>query len=104
MVAMVSSHFLHAPFVPVTPGAPGAKVVYARDGSWLYVIVAPGSEPLDVIAISGNKRSSVATIPAGSAMRSAYVTPPNKVDTLELDEGGRVLSQARIAYVAPKER
>ena len=71
MVSMLNSHFLHAPFVPVTTGAPAAKVIYARDGAWMYVLVAPGAGSLDVVAISGGKRTDVATIPAGTAMRSS---------------------------------
>lgn len=42
LLAMVHSHFGHAQFSPVQPGtpAPDAKVVFARDGSWVYVLVA----------------------------------------------------------------
>ncbi len=39
LAAIVHGHFGHAGFTPGAPGAPAAKVLYARDGAWLYLVV-----------------------------------------------------------------
>jgi hypothetical protein len=43
MATIVTSHFKHEPFVARQAGGPTAKVLYAPDGSWFFVIVDSGS-------------------------------------------------------------
>lgn len=104
MRAMLAGHFVHAPFVARVPGAPAAKVVYAREGGWLYVIVAPGSDPLDVVVVSGATLTKVASLPAARAVRSAFINQPARVEQIELRDKGVPVAAAHIVYVASKER
>jgi hypothetical protein len=39
LATLVNSHFKHQPFTPRRAGAPNAKVLFAPDGAWFYVIV-----------------------------------------------------------------
>lgn len=101
--AMLAGHFIHAPFAPLAPNAPAAKVIYAREGGWLYVIVAPGSDSLDVATIIAGKRAVVATIAAGKATRFAFILQPVRVDSMQLLDRGVPVAQARVIYATSKE-
>ncbi len=101
MNAMLAGHFLHTPAVALFPGVPKAKVIYPREGGWLYVLVGASSQPIDVVAIAGNKRTTIASIPPGPATRSAFVQIAQRVSSVQLLEGGTLVASARIVYAAP---
>lgn len=96
--AMLAGHFAHAPFVAKQPGAPAAKVVYALEGGWLYVLVAPGPEPLTVTVVQGARRRHVATLPRGDGVRSAFAEVPGRVDLVELVDRGVTIASAHPVY------
>jgi anti-sigma factor RsiW len=104
MHAMLAGHFLHAPFAARAPGAPAAKVVYAREGGWLYVIAAPGSDPLSVVVIAGGKRATVASLPAATVVRSVFINQPTPVEAVELVDRGTPIAVAHIVYAARTRR
>jgi len=54
MTAMLHGHFVHAQFKNIRPDAPLAKVVFARETTWLYVIVE-GTTPYEVIGEPGGR-------------------------------------------------
>lgn len=101
MNAMLAGHFLHAPAAALVPGAPKAKVIYPREGGWLYVLVGAASQQIDVVAITGNERTTIASIPPGAATRSAFVDIAQRVSSVQLLEGGAPVASARIAYATP---
>jgi anti-sigma factor RsiW len=49
---IATSHFKHESFVAREPGAPAAKVLYAPDGAWFYVVVDSGACACRVVAHS----------------------------------------------------
>jgi hypothetical protein len=98
LTAMLAGHFAHAAFVSGAPGAPAAKVIYAREGGWLYVIVAPGSETLDVRVARNGKRAIVGSIAGSGATRSAFVSGIGRVDVVELLDRGVLVAYARVVY------
>lgn len=102
MSAMLAGHFLHAPLVPLATGAPAGKVIYAREGGWLYVIVAAGSTPLDVDLVSNGLRTRVSSLAASSQTRASFIRTSGAVQNVELLEGSTPIARARIVYV-PKE-
>lgn len=104
MRAMLAGHFVDTPFVSRRPGAPAAKVVYAREGGWLYIIVAPGSSLLDVVVVARGRAAKVASLPASTAVRSAFVNQPTRVEMVELRDRGVPVAIAQIVYVSPKKR
>lgn len=101
MNAMLAGHFLHAPAAALVPGAPQAKVIYPREGGWLYVLVGAASRPIDVVAITGSQRKTIASIPPGPATRSAFVEIPQRVSSVQLLEGNTPVASARIVYATP---
>jgi hypothetical protein len=103
MTAMLAGHFLHAPFVPVAAGAPAGKVIYAREGGWLYVIVAAGTSALDVDVVSNGVRRRVSSLAASSQTRASFIRTSEAIQSVQLFQGSTPIAQARIVYV-PKER
>jgi hypothetical protein len=100
MSAMLAGHFLHAPLVPLAANAPAGKVIYAREGGWIYVIVAAGSAPLDIDTVSGGTRTPVATLEASAQTRAAFVRTAAAIQAVELLQGSTPIAQARIVSVA----
>ncbi|HZY98246.1 MAG TPA: zf-HC2 domain-containing protein [Candidatus Baltobacteraceae bacterium] len=101
MNAMLAGHFLHAPAVALVPGAPQAKVIYPRESGWLYVLVGGTNQTIDVVAITGNERTTIASIPPGPATRSAFVKISQRVSSVQLLEGNTPVASARIVYASP---
>jgi hypothetical protein len=100
MSAMLAGHFLHAPLVPLAANAPAGKVIYAREGGWIYVIVAAGLAPLDVDTVSGGTRTRVASLAASAQTRAAFVRTSGAIQSVELLQGGTPIAQARIVFAA----
>jgi len=92
--ALVHSHFLHAPFVALVPDAPHAKAIYARDGSWLYV-VSDAPRALAVVAEPGDR--VLGTLATSGTAASLYVATPAAPRTIELRSGSTV--EARVDLI-----
>jgi hypothetical protein len=92
--AMVHSHFNHAQFTGAA-GAPSAKVLYARDRSWYYVIV-DGRHRLDVYGITGAQATALGTTsPNGNT--SALFSPARvPFERVELRNRGTLVETAAI--------
>lgn len=91
-LAMIESHFTHAQFSPVAPNAPDAKVIYARDGSWLYIIVS-GSHRFVVYDDYGRVLGT--TEPSGTTSELLCVSPA-RANAVTLREGTNVIERARL--------
>jgi len=94
LVAIARSHFSHALFTG--GGAPQAKVLYARDRSWYYVVVV-GSKRYDVYGIAdGTARPLGTTATAGSEITDLFAPVGARFDRLELRANGRTIETAEI--------
>jgi len=92
--ALVHSHFLHAQFVGLAPDAPRAKAIYARDGSWLYV-VSDAPRALTVVAEPGDR--GLGTLePAGTAAAVYLATPTVAREVVELRDGTRPVARVTL--------
>lgn len=92
---IATSHFRHTDFVGRTP----AKVLYARDGSWVYLIV---DEPACQCRLVGRATSEVRDLgvpePRGETA-TLFVARANRPHMLELvDAQGSVLATATLVY------
>lgn len=90
--AMVHSHFLHAPFAKLTPDAPSAKAIFARDGSWLYVIATSDK---DLILTAGGR--ALGTVTGSGDERTLFLAHPPRAKQISLSDGSRELARATIA-------
>ena len=97
--AMLVGHFAHAPLLPLAAGAPSAKVIYAREGGWIYVLAAAGTSSLDVATVKVRPaRTSWLRSRHPGVTRAVFVNVPGRVDAVELLENGKPISAAHIAY------
>lgn len=98
MTAMLHGHFQHAQFVGDVPGAPLAKVVYKRDGGWIYVLAGPGAAALSVVTVAHGARATVATLAPATQTRAAFVSLSAPVDEVLLLDGARQLAHANVVF------
>lgn len=96
--AMLAGHFNHAALRALGPDAPSAKVVYPREGGWLYVLAGPGKTALDVAVVAGTARQTVASLAPGDRTRTVFVRYPGRVNDVELLENGLPVASARLVY------
>jgi len=97
LAAIVCSHFLHAQFQSAMPQAPAAKVLYARDGSWIYVIVnAPASYAL--AGIRDGHATELASTSAAGTESTAFVRTVQRYAAVELRKDGVLIARAPLVY------
>ncbi len=96
LVAMIHSHFNHAQFAAVgSAHAPPAKVICARDRSWLF-IVADGSERYAVYAIEGTTATRLGELQPQGATSSLYVAHAPAASAVELRDGATIVERAAL--------
>lgn len=93
-IAMLHSHFNHAQFSGAD-AAPAAKVLYARDKSWIFVMVE-GSERYDVYAVNGTVATRIGQVAPQGSTSNLYLTNPGVLDRIELRDGSTLVESAKV--------
>jgi anti-sigma factor RsiW len=96
--AIVASHFLHRSLTRTTDLAPSAKVLYAPDGSWIYLLVNRPAERIDVEARIGGARRILGHLARADGVVTLFVRDPGRIDALELRDAGGLEAFAELAY------
>jgi len=96
---LVHSHFLHVT-MRTAPGAGplAAKVVYARDGSWLYVLVDRPGGVVDVTATIAGKPWAAGRAVDGGETATLFVHPPGRPSSVQLTRDGLTFASAVLVY------
>ena len=102
VAAMLAGHFTHVPFVARVPGAPAAKVIYAREGGWIYVIAGAGTDALEIAVLRGGRSTTVGGLAPSDGVRSRFIALPGRVDAVVLLERGAAIASARTIYPAQR--
>ncbi len=84
IAAMVNSHFLHAQFTALAPGAPKAKVLYGRAEPWRF-FVAQTTHAYTVAAQNANGGSVLGTLHVSGDAAELFVPDANARTFLLLD-------------------
>jgi hypothetical protein len=99
LVTMVHSHFNHVSMSPESANPVAAKILYARDGSWIYIIAdKPGGA---LHAIAHTEAGGVADLGAlGSSGETAtlLVHPRERIRSITLQRAGADVASATLAY------
>ena len=99
LLAMVRSHFAHAQFT-AAPGGPDAKVIFARNGSWLYIIVAEKKAyhvVLEPVLRSHEIVDDVGTTRLYGDGSELFVASPPRATAVELvNDAGATVARASI--------
>jgi anti-sigma-K factor RskA len=99
VATLVHSHFLHVTMTAAPAAGPlAAKVVYARDGTWLYVLVDHPSGPIDVEAKIGGKSWSAGRATSNGGTATLFVRPPGRPESVELTQDGAPVASAKLVY------
>jgi anti-sigma factor RsiW len=99
VTTMVHAHFLHASMTVLPAGgAMAAKVVYARDGSWLYVLVDHPEGPVDVSLVESGSRIDAGRAVASGDTATLFVRPASRPQNVELTRDGVVLARVALTY------
>lgn len=98
--SVVQSHFNHVPLTPISAGAPAGKVLYARTGGWLYVIVHDPSPGASVRLQYRNGTAQVAGNLTSTGENATLFVPyprPLPVDVV-LMKNGRAIARATVVF------
>jgi hypothetical protein len=91
-VAMLHSHFNHSQF---TGNGPLAKVLYARDRSWYYVVIE-GSHQYSVTGVGAGGSATLGTTVPRNGTSELFVPHAQPFSRIELHGGGAVVESAQI--------
>lgn len=91
-LAMIGSHFSHAQFAG-PPGAPAAKVIYARDRSWYYVLVV-GSRRFEVYGVQSGRSTLLGTTTSNGSTSELFVRSAPRFDRIELRSAREAIETA----------
>jgi hypothetical protein len=92
LLAIATSHFNHSQF---TGGGPRAKVLYARDYSWYYVVVT-GSRGFDVYGMRAGVATPLGSTHVNGDAGELFVKGSKRFDRIELRNRGRTVGSAAI--------
>ncbi|HZY95587.1 MAG TPA: zf-HC2 domain-containing protein [Candidatus Cybelea sp.] len=91
-LAMVRSHFAHAQF---SGAGPPAKVIYARDRSWYYIVIA-GNYRYEVYGLRNGQATDLGTTQPKSQTSELFSPSSTPFDRVELRAAGKLLEAAAI--------
>ena len=93
--AIASSHFAHTTLTS-EPGVV-AKALYARDGSWVYVVAQNAPSGAHVVVRSGAATRDLGELSAG-APATLFVRDPGRAADISVIAGDRVVAHGAPAY------
>lgn len=88
LAAMVSSHFSHAQFQPLVADAPKAKLLYARNGRWVYAVAQTGKLLL-LKAQTGDSTVPLGTLRVLGDSAELFVRDAGAARSFVLNDGTR---------------
>lgn len=96
LATVVHSHFNHVSMTPISGSAIAAKVLYARDGSWVYVIAdRPGAE-LHVLSIGAAGRTDLGALHSDGQTASLLIRPASRIQSIALQRDGVAVAAAML--------
>ncbi len=99
LATIATSHFNHASFTAREPDAPIAKVLYARDGQWFYIIVDSSSCDCRIVARSATAQRDLGSPDIHGSTATRFVSDFPRPTSLELVSGSRsILSRVSLVY------
>lgn len=98
LVTMVHSHFNHVSMAPESANPVAAKILYARDGSWIYIIADKPGGPLDAIASTATGTTDVGSLASAGETATLLFRPHERVRAVALRRAGTNVASATLAY------
>ncbi len=98
LVTMVHSHFNHVSMSPESANPVAAKILYARDGSWVYIIADRPGGSLRVIAETATSTVDLGVLTSTGETASLLVHPRERIRSVVLQRAGTNVASAKLAY------
>jgi anti-sigma-K factor RskA len=95
---LVHSHFNHVSMTPLLAGPLAAKILYARDGSWIYVIADRPGGTLRALGYAAGKALDFGTMPSDGKTATLMAHPRSRVRRIVLERGDVPVAEATLAY------
>lgn len=98
LVTMVHSHFNHVSMSPASPNPVAAKILYARDGSWIYIIADKPGGPLHAIASTATGAADLGVLASAGETATLLFRPHERIRSIILQRAGTNVATATLAY------
>ena len=98
LVTMVHSHFNHVSMSPESANPVAAKILYARDGSWIYIIADKPGGSLHAIAQTEAGVADLGALGSSGETATMLVHPRDRIRSITLQRAGTDVASARLTY------
>jgi len=98
LVTMVHSHFNHVSMNPESANPVAAKILYARDGSWIYIIADKPVGALHAIARTTAGVADLGVLGSAGETATLLVHPRERIQSIVLQRAGTNVASAKLAY------
>jgi anti-sigma-K factor RskA len=98
LVTMVHSHFNHVSMSPESANPVAAKILYARDGSWIYIIADKPGGALHAIAGTAAATIDLGVLTSTGETATLLVHPRQRIRSIALRRDGANVASAKLAY------
>jgi anti-sigma factor RsiW len=98
LVTIVHSHFNHVSMTPESANPVAAKVLYARDGSWVYVIADQPHGTLHARTRTAAGTSDAGVLVESGRTATLLLHPSARIESLTLQRDGTDVAAATFAY------
>ncbi|MGB8520168.1 MAG: hypothetical protein WCD38_08385 [Candidatus Tumulicola sp.] len=98
LVTMVHSHFNHVSMTPESAYPVAAKILYARDGSWIYIIADKPRGPLHAIAEMATGTMDLGVLASAGETATLLIHPHERIRSIILRRAGTSVASATLAY------
>jgi anti-sigma factor RsiW len=98
LVTMVHSHFNHVSMSPQSANPVAAKILYARDGSWIYIIADRPGGSLHAIAETTAGTLDLGLLAGTGETATLLVHPRGRIRSIVLQRAGTAVASGRLVY------
>ncbi len=98
LVTVVHSHFNHVSMTPESANSVAAKVLYARDGSWVYIIADQPQGTLHVRTRTAAGTSDAGILVASGQTATLLLHPAGRIESITLQRDGTDVASATLTY------
>ncbi|MFY9664941.1 MAG: hypothetical protein WAK19_10860 [Candidatus Cybelea sp.] len=98
LVTMVHSHFNHVSMSPQSANPVAAKILYARDGTWIYIIADKPGGPLRAVAHTPAGAADLGALGSAGQTATLLVHPRERIRSITLQRAGTTVASAKLAY------
>ncbi len=98
LVTMVHSHFNHVSMSPESTNPVAAKILYARDGSWIYIIADKPGGALHAIARTAAGVADLGKLLSTGETAALLVHPRERIRSIVLQRAGTTVASATLTY------